>query len=180
MVSTLPLCCSPVAADNKMLGTFHLTGLVPARRGVPQISVKFDIDANGILSVTAKDKGTNKEVVITLNPSGGLDENELNRMINDAKRHEKADAERKALSAVKHDADALTYSLGSTIDEHGDKAPAEVKAAAQAALTGLQAALAADNIEQIKTALTAAQTAAQNLGDAIYKNASKDGNKDQK
>jgi molecular chaperone DnaK len=160
-----------MAADNKNLGTFRLLGLVPAKRGVPQISVKFDIDANGILSVTAKDKGTNKEVHITLNPSGGLDSGELDRMINDAKRHEKADKERKELMQMKNDADALTYQLADTIANHGKKASAEACKNAQDALDALKTALASENLEQIKTTFAAAQEAASKLGDAIYKGA---------
>ncbi len=172
-----------MAADNKTLGTFRLTGLIPARKGVPQIVVKFDIDANGILSVTAKDKGTNKEVSVTLNPSGGLDESELNRMINDAKKHEKADAERKALMQLKSEADAMTYSLASTLSDHGAKAPADVTKAATDANEALKTALASDNMESIKTAYAAAQAAASALGDAIYKAGVKDsqsGNSDAK
>jgi molecular chaperone DnaK (HSP70) len=167
-----------MAADNKLLGTFSLVGLVPARRGVPQITVKFDIDANGILSVNARDKGTNKEVAVTINTSGGLSDVEIDRMMRDAAKHEAADKAKRETMQLKNDADALTYQLSSTISDHGDKVQADVKKAAEDALDALKAAIASEDAEKLKVATEAAKTAMSNLGDAIYKGVKNDKSND--
>jgi molecular chaperone DnaK (HSP70) len=168
-----------MAADNKSLGTFSLVGLVPARRGVPQISVKFDIDANGILSVNARDKGTNKEVAITINTSGGLSDVEIERMMRDAAKHEAADKAKREALALKNEADALTYQLSGTIADHGDKVNPDIKKAAEDALDVLKAAVASpsENVDKLKLAMENAKTALSNLGDAIYKASAGNGNK---
>merc|ERR1711904_98741 len=110
-----------MAAENKPLGQFDLVGIPPAPRGTPQIEVSFDIDADGILNVSAKDKGTGKEQSVVIRSSGGLSEDEINKMVQDAEENAAADAERKKLAEAKNEADALVYTSKKSLDEHGDK-----------------------------------------------------------
>merc|ERR1712010_94314 len=116
-----------MAADNKSLGEFDMIGIPPAPRGVPQIEVSFDIDADGILNVSAKDKGTGKEQSVVIRSSGGLSEEEINKMVQDAEENTAAVAERKKLAEAKNEADALVYTSKKSLDEHGDKLDAETK-----------------------------------------------------
>merc|ERR1711959_751298 len=111
----------PMANDNKSIGRFNLTGIPPAPRGVPQIEVTFDIDANGILNVAAKDKATGKEQNIVIQSSGGLSEEDIEEMVRNAEANAEADKERKAIIEARNDADSLAYSTEKQVDEHGDK-----------------------------------------------------------
>merc|ERR1711966_197655 len=126
------------AADNKLLGQFDLVGIPPAPRGTPQIEVSFDIDADGILNVSAKDKGTGKEQSVVIRSSGGLSEEEINKMVQDAEENAAADAEKKALAEAKNEADALAYTTAKSLDEHADALDDETKADVQGKLDALK------------------------------------------
>merc|ERR1712178_521181 len=122
------------AADNKMLGNFDLVGVPPAPRGVPQIEVTFDIDANGIVNVSAKDKATNKEQQITIQSSGGLSDADIDQMVRDAESFAAADKAKKELIDAKNEADTLLYSSERSLNEHKDKLPADVVSQIQEAI----------------------------------------------
>merc|ERR1711939_1291410 len=124
-----------MAAENKPLGQFDLVGIPPAPRGTPQIEVSFDIDADGILNVSAKDKGTGKEQSVVIRSSGGLSEDEINKMVQDAEENAAADAERKKLAEAKNEADALVYTSKKSLDEHGDKLDSETKSEVEAKIS---------------------------------------------
>ena len=160
-----------MAGDNKMLGQFDLVGIPPAPRGVPQVEVTFDIDANGIVNVAAKDKGTGREQSIVIQSSGGLSEAEIQKMVNDAEANADADKARKAGIDAKNDADSLVYSTEKSLAEHRAKLGAEDVAAIEAALADAKKALAADNVEELKAKTQALSTAAMRIGNAMYKNA---------
>merc|ERR1719407_454157 len=127
-----------MAADNKSLGQFDLTDIPPAPRGVPQIEVSFDIDADGILNVSAKDKATGKEQSVVIRSSGGLSEDEIEKMVRDAEDNAAADAEKKALAEAKNEADALAYTTKKSLEEHADKLDDETKADVQGKLDALK------------------------------------------
>jgi len=160
-----------MAGDNKMLGQFDLVGIPPAPRGVPQVEVTFDIDANGIVNVAAKDKGTGREQSIVIQSSGGLSEAEIQKMVSDAEANADADKARKAGIDAKNDADSLVYSTEKSLAEHRAKLGAEDVAAIEAALADAKKALAADNVEELKAKTQALSTAAMRIGNAMYKNA---------
>ena len=124
-----------MAAENKPLGQFDLVGIPPAPRGTPQIEVSFDIDADGILNVSAKDKGTGKEQSVVIRSSGGLSEDEINKMVQDAEENAAADAERKKLAEAKNEADALVYTSKKSLEEHGDKLDGETKSEVEAKIS---------------------------------------------
>ena len=147
-----------MAADNKMLGQFDLVGIPPAPRGVPQIEVTFDIDANGIVNVSAKDKGTGKEQQIRIQASGGLSEADIEKMVKDAEAHAAEDKERRALVEAKNHAEALVHSTEKSLAEYGDKVSAADKSAIEAAIAELKSALEGEDVEAIK-AKTAALVA---------------------
>lgn len=142
----------PMAADNRTLGRFHLDGIPPAPRGVPQIEVTFDIDANGILHVSAKDKATGKEQSIRITSSSGLDKSEIEKMKNSAKEHAAEDKMKKEAVEVKNQADSLVFQTKKQIDELKDKIPADVKSRLEAEIKKVEDAMAANSTEQIKTA----------------------------
>jgi molecular chaperone DnaK len=158
-----------MAADNKSLGRFDLQGIPPAPRGVPQIEVTFDIDANGIVSVTAKDKATGKEQQIRIQASGGLSDADIQKMVKDAEANKAEDEKRKALVEARNQGDALVHSTEKALGEHGDKVGADEKAAIETAATALKDALKNDDVEEIKAKTNALAQASMKLGEAMYK-----------
>jgi molecular chaperone DnaK len=159
-----------MATDNKMLGNFNLEGIPPAPRGLPQIEVTFDIDANGIVNVSAKDKGTGKEQKITIQASGGLSEDEIKNMIKDAEANKEADKKKREDVDARNSADALADSTEKSLKEYGDKISTEDKAKIESSLTSLKDALKDGNVETIKGKTKDLAEASMKLGEAIYKN----------
>jgi len=157
-----------MAADNKMLGQFDLMGIPPAPRGMPQIEVTFDIDANGIVSVTAKDKATNKEQQIRIQASGGLSEADIQKMVKDAEANAAEDKKRRELVEAKNQGESLVHSTEKSLKDYGDKVSATDKAAIETALDALKAALAEDNAETISARTTDVMQASMKLGEAMY------------
>jgi chaperone protein DnaK len=157
-----------MAADNKMLGQFDLVGIPPAPRGVPQIEVTFDIDANGIVNVSAKDKATGKEQSIAIQSSGGLSEAEIEEMVAAAEANKEADERRKQMIEAKNDADSLVYSTEKTLGEHKDKLSAEDTEAVEKAIADVKSAAEGDDLEGLKEATSALQQAAMKIGQAVY------------
>lgn len=153
-----------MAADNKLLGEFELVGIPPAPRGMPQIEVTFDIDANGIVTVSAKDKATAKEQQITIRSSGGLSEDEIDKMVKEAELHAQRDQERKALIDIKNSADTTIYSIEKSLSEYRDKIPAEVSTEIESAVADLRKEMAGDNVDSIKAKLDAANKAVSKIG----------------
>jgi len=158
-----------MAADKKSLGNFELTGIAPAPRGIPQIEVTFDIDANGIVNVSAKDKGTGKEQKIQIQASGGLTDEEIDRMVKDAEVNKEADKKKREEIDAKNSADSLVASTEQSLKEHGDKVPAEDKKTIEADLEFLKEAIKADNVEDIKTKTQTLMQSSMKMGEAIYK-----------
>ncbi len=159
------------ANDNRSLGRFHLDGIPSAPRGTPQIEVTFDIDANGILNVSAKDKGTNKEQSIRIEASSGLDQSEIEQMQRDAETHAEADKNRREAVDRRNEGDQLVYSTEKSLAEHGDKIDEAEKKSVETSIETLKKALEGDNDEEIKSAIEALQATAQKLAEAIYKDA---------
>ncbi len=159
----------PMAADNKMLGQFDLMGIPPAPRGVPQVEVTFDIDANGIVNVQARDKATNKEQSIRIQATGGLSDADIETMVKEAESNKAEDEKRKATVEAKNQADAVVHSTEKALAEHGDKVSEEEKAAIQAAVDDLKASLEGDDTETIATKTQALIQASMKLGEAMYK-----------
>lgn len=164
----------PMARDNKTLGRFQLTGIPAARRGVPQIEVTFDIDANGIVNVSAKDLGTGKEQQITISGSTALSDEEVDRMVKDAEANADADAKRKEEVEVKNNADALMNATKQTLEELGDKAPEDTKKEAEDAIKECEEALNGDDTEKIKEAVEKLQQAGYKLAEIVYQNSNAD------
>jgi molecular chaperone DnaK len=160
-----------MAADNKMLATFDLVGLPPAPRGVPQVEVTFDIDANGIVNVSAKDKATSKEQQIRIQASGGLTEADIQRMVKDAEAHAEDDKQRKALAEAKNHADALIHSTDKALTEHGSKIGEVERRAIENAMADLKEALKGDDAETITSKTNTLAQASMKLGEAMYKQA---------
>ena len=156
------------ARDNKSLGLFKLDGIAPAPRGVPQIEVTFDIDANGILHVTAKDLGTGKEQKITITASSGLTDEEIERMVNEAKAHAEDDKAAKEKVEVHNRADSMIYQLEKQLKEHGDKVPADTKSALESKIAALKKSLEADDTEALKNGMKELEELAMKLGEAVY------------
>jgi len=159
-----------MAAYNKKLGTFELTGLPPAPRNIPQIEVAFDIDANGIVHVSAKDLGTGKEQSMTITGGGALSKEEIDRMMADAESHAEEDRQRREEAEVRNQAESLVFQTEKFLEESGDKVPADAKANVDEPLAELKAAIAGDNIEAIKAAVEKVASASQALGAALYAN----------
>ena len=157
-----------MASANKSLGKFNLTGIPAARRGVPQIEVTFDIDANGIVKVTAKDKGTGKQQQITISGSTALSDDEVDRMVKDAEAHAEEDKAKKDEIEVRNQTDSLAYSTEQTLKELGDKVPAGTKADVEAALADAKKALEGTDIEAIKAASEKLQQAGYKLAEIVY------------
>ncbi len=160
-----------LARDNKSLGKFQLTGIPAARRGVPQIEVTFDIDANGIVKVSAKDKGTGKEQQITISGSTALSDDEVDRMVKDAEAHAEEDKKQKEEVEVRNQTDSLCYSTEQTLNELGDKVSAEVKSKAETAIADAKKALEGSDVEAIKAAGESLQSVAYELAQVVYADA---------
>jgi len=158
-----------MAADNKLLGQFDLVGIPPAPRGLPQVEVTFDIDANGIVQVSAKDKATSKEQQIRIQASGGLSETDIQRMVKEAEEHAGEDKKKRELVEARNQAESLIHSSQKNIEEHGDKVSAEDKAAVEGAIEALKAVTASDDVADIKAKTDALAQAAMKLGEAMYK-----------
>ena len=158
-----------MAADNKLLGQFDLVGIPPAPRGMPQIEVTFDIDANGIVNVSAKDKATNKEQAIRIQASGGLSDADIDKMVKDAEANAEADKKKKEAVEAKNQAESLVHSTEKTLKEHGDKISADEKAKIETELNALKTALEADDASVIKEKTESLMQASLKLGEAMYK-----------
>ncbi|KAA2237301.1 molecular chaperone DnaK [Salinarimonas soli] len=157
-----------MAADNKLLGQFDLMGIPPAPRGVPQVEVTFDIDANGIVNVTAKDKATNKEQAIRIQASGGLSDADIDKMVKDAEAHAAEDKKRRELVEAKNQGEALVHSTEKSVKEYGDKVSTGDKQGIETAIEALRGALAGDDVEVIKARTTDLMQASMKLGQAMY------------
>ncbi|MDN7349892.1 molecular chaperone DnaK [Acetobacter senegalensis] len=158
-----------MAADNKLLGNFDLTGIAPAPRGVPQIEVTFDIDANGIVSVSAKDKATGKEQQIKIQASGGLSEGDIEQMVKDAEANAAADKAKREQVEVRNNAESLVHQVEKSLSEAGDKVPAADKTEAEGAIAAVKTALEGSDAEAIKSASDRLTQAAMKIGEAVYK-----------
>jgi molecular chaperone DnaK len=159
----------PLARDNRTLGRFQLVGLPPAPRGVPQIEVTFDIDANGIVSVSAKDKATGKEQTITISGSGGLSKDEVNRMVKDAEAHAADDQSRRELIDARNQADALAYNVEKTLNESREKLASADAGRVEAALNAVKDAVKGDDLAKIRSAMTELQQASHAMAEQLYK-----------
>lgn len=157
-----------MATDNKSIGRFMLDGIIPAPRGIPQVEVTFDIDANGILSVSAKDQGTGKEQKIVIQSNSGLSDDEIEQMVEDAKTNEEEDSRRRAEIETKNQADSLIYSTEKLIQDNVDNIPEEIKSEVETKLEALKTASAANDIAGIQTATAELNSSAQKLGEHIY------------
>ncbi|KQR96519.1 Fe-S protein assembly chaperone HscA [Williamsia sp. Leaf354] len=164
-----------IASHNKLLGSFELAGIAPAPQGVPQIEVTFDIDANGIVHVTAKDKGTGKENTIRIQDGSGLSKDEIDRMIKDAEAHADEDRKRKEEAETRNQAESLVNQTEKFLKENEDKVPADAKEKVEAAIAGANEALKGTDLAAIKTAVETLSTESQALGQAIYANAAAEG-----
>ncbi|MCH9746621.1 MAG: molecular chaperone DnaK [Alphaproteobacteria bacterium] len=164
-----------MATDNKLLGAFNLENIPPAPRGLPQIEVTFDIDANGIVSVGAKDKGTGKEQQITIQASGGLSEEDIDQMVKDAEDNAEADKERRELIEAKNQAESLIHSTEKSMEEHGDKVDPTTIEAIELAIAALKDELETENADKIKSGIQNVTESAMKLGEAIYKSAQAEG-----
>jgi molecular chaperone DnaK len=160
-----------IAAGNKLLGEFNLEGIPPSARGTPQIEVGFDIDANGILHVSAKDKATGKENKITIKANSGLSESEIDKMVKDAELHADEDKQRVQLTQARNNADAMVHTVEKSLKDHGDKLDADEKAKVEAAMSDVREALKTDDQEKIESATAALTTASQKLGEKMYADA---------
>jgi len=157
-----------MASDNKILGQFNLEDIPPAPRGMPQIEVTFDIDANGIVSVGAKDKGTGKEQSITIQASGGLSDDDIDEMVREAEENAEADKERRGLVEAKNQAESLIHGTAKSLEEHGDKVDEKTVAAIEEASEALKEAAEGEDLEDIKAKTQTLTEAAMKLGEAIY------------
>jgi molecular chaperone DnaK (HSP70) len=166
-----------MAADNKMLGQFDLVGIPPSPRGMPQIEVTFDIDANGIVNVSAKDKASGKQQQIRIQSSGGLSDSDIERMVQEAEQFASADADRKAKVEAQNEADSTVYNTEKTLHEHKDKVPQEDQDTIKADIEAVKAAAADESVssEQLKEKVEALKKSSMKIGEAMYKNAGSDG-----
>ena len=157
-----------MANDNKSIGRFMLDGLLPAPRGTPQIEVTFDIDANGILSVSAQDRGTGKEQKIVIQSGSGMDKSDIDRMVDEARQFEEEDQRRRAEVETRNQADSLVYQSEKLLNDNADKVPEDLKIEVQGKIDALKAAVAANNLAEIQTAMTELNGVMQRLGEAVY------------
>jgi molecular chaperone DnaK len=157
-----------MAADNRTLGRFMLDGILPAPRGMPQIEVTFDIDANGILNVSARDKGTGKEQKITITASSGLSKDEVEKMKREAESYAAADVKRKEEAERRNSADTLAYTAEKTLRDQGDKIPNDVKQQVEAKVAAVRSALQGKDIETIRNAMQDLSQAMQKIGASVY------------
>ena len=165
-----------MASDNKLLGNFDLVGIPPAPRGVPQVEVTFDIDANGIVNVSAKDKGTGKEQQIKIQASGGLSEEEIDKMVKEAEANAEEDKKKREVIDTKNQADTMVHSAEKNLKEFGDKVSDQEKNAIENDIKSLKESLESDDIEQIKKGLEALTQSSMKLGEAMYKAQQQDNN----
>ncbi len=165
----------PMAMDNRTLGRFQLTGIAPAPRGLPQIEVAFDIDANGILNVSAKDLATNKEQSIEIKSSSGLSEEEIKRMVKEGEEHVEEDKKKRELIELRNQADQLVYTTRNTLKEYGQMISQSEREHLENALKDLEKAKSSDSIEEIKGKMSAVEEAAHSLAQAMYQKAAKEG-----
>jgi molecular chaperone DnaK len=156
-----------MAADNKLLGQFDLVGIPPAPRGMPQIDVGFDIDANGIVNVSAKDKASGKEQTIRIQASGGLTEADIQRMVKEAEANAEQDKRRKEVAEARNQADATIYTVEKTLNEAGDRVPADAKAAAERAVAAVRDAMQGEDAQRIRDANQRLTEAASRLNEAM-------------
>jgi molecular chaperone DnaK len=164
-----------MANDNKLLGQFDLVGIPPAPRGMPQIEVAFDIDANGIVHVNAKDMATQKEQSIKITASSGLSKEEVEQLVKDAQAHSEEDKKRRETVEIRNQADTLIYGTEKNIQEHGDKIPEEEKTKIQEAIAAMKTAMESEDVEAMKTAMQTLQTASHKLAEEMYKSTSTEG-----
>ena len=157
-----------MAADNKMLGQFDLVGIPPARRGVPQIEVSFDIDANGIVNVSAKDKGTGKEQQIKIQASGGLSDSDIDQMVKDAEKFAEEDKKRRESAEARNNADSLVHATERQIEENGDKIDAALKAEVEEAIAEAKKAIEGGDPADMTAKTQALTEKAMKMGQAIY------------
>jgi molecular chaperone DnaK len=157
-----------MAGDNKLLGQFDLVGIPAAPRGVPQIEVTFDIDANGLVSVNAKDKGTGKEQQIRIQPSGGLSKDDIEKMVKEAEQFSTEDKKRREAAEARNQADSLVHATERQLAEHGDKVDAETRAAIEAAVAETRAVLDSGDADQINAKAQALAQVSMKLGEAVY------------
>jgi molecular chaperone DnaK len=158
----------PMATENKSIGRFILDGLLPAPRGVPQIEVKFDIDANGILNVSAQDKGTGREQRITITASSGLSKEEIDRMVREAESHAQEDQRRREEIDLRNNADSLAYTAERTLRDMGDRVPADMKGEIEGKVAAVRSAMTSGGVDQIRSATNDLNDALQRLGQAVY------------
>ncbi len=163
------------ANDNKTLGRFDLTGIAPAARGVPQIEVEFNIDANGIINVSAIDKATNKKTDIVITSGSGLSEAEIEQMVKDAEVNRESDAKRRESVDAKNNLDSLIFSTEKAMNEAGDKLPAEKKTELEAALTEAKSKLESENLDEVKAASERLQNVAHSMAQDMYGQPGADG-----
>jgi molecular chaperone DnaK len=164
-----------MAANNKTLGRFELVGIPPAPRGVPQIEVTFDIDANGIVNVSAKDMATGKEQSIQITASSGLSQEEIDQLVKDAEMHADEDKQKKELVEARNHADALIYSTEKSIKDLGDKVDEATRSSVESSIASLKQAMEGDNAEEIKRLSEELTTASHKLAEAMYQQASQAG-----
>ena len=171
-----------MATDNKLLGNFELVGIAPAPRGVPQVEVTFDIDANGIVNVSAKDKGTGKEQKIQIQASGGLSEEEINKMVKEAEVNKEADKKKRESVDVRNQADTIIHSTEKNLKEHGSKISDADKKAIETGISDLRNALKGTDTEEVKKKTQTLVQSSMKLGEAIYKSQQKNkpGNNNEK
>jgi molecular chaperone DnaK len=170
-----------MASDNKLLGNFELVGIPNAPRGVPQIEVTFDIDANGIVSVSAKDKGTGKEQKIQIQASGGLSDEEIKKMVKDAEANKEVDKKKRETVDARNQADTIIHTTEKNLKEHGSKISDADKKSIETGISDLRNALKGTNTEEIKKKTQALVQTSMKLGEAVYKSQQKDaGKKDTK
>ncbi len=162
----------PMSNENKSIGRFRLDGIMPAPRGAPQVEVTFDLDANGILNVSARDNGTGKEQKITITANSGLTQTDIDRMVNEAEAHADDDLRRREEIEVKNHSDNLAYSIEKTLGEVGDKLPAELKSEVEGKIAALRSALTSGTVDQIRSAKDELEAAAQRIGEMVYSQAS--------
>ncbi len=161
----------PMARDNRTLGKFHLVGIPPAPRGVPQVEVTFDIDANGILNVSAKDRATGKEQAITITASSGLTKSDIEKMVHEAESHAEEDKKRREEIETRNQADSLAYSIERQLSEHGDKVPAADRSAIEEAIKEVREALKGEDVGRVKRASDALTRASHKMAEALYREA---------
>ena len=157
-----------MAGDNKSIGRFMLDGIIPAPRGIPQIEVTFDIDANGILSVSAQDKGTGKEQRIVIQSGSGMDKADIERMVEEARQYEADDQQRRAEVDTRNQADSMVYQAEKLLNDNADKVPQDLRAEVQTKIDALRSASASGNVAEMQTALTELSAAMQKLGEVVY------------